>query len=84
MDTNTHISWRVRELLAVTRTSRGDLAAATGITVGTLAKRLQGVRPWSAAELVAVADALDVAPAELLPRQDSNLQPADYRPTVAA
>lgn len=84
MDTNTHISWRIRELLAVTRTSREDLAAATGITVGTLAKRLQGVRPWLAAELVAVADALDVAPGELLPRQDSNLQPADYRPREAA
>ena len=55
------------------------MAEVVGVTQSTLSKKMRGDVPWTVDELVAAAGFLGVDAAVLLPRVDSNHQPAGYR-----
>jgi len=56
-----------------------ELAEVLGIGQSTMSKKLRGSVSWTVQELVSSAVFLDVPPVDLLPRVDSNHQPADIR-----
>lgn len=71
---------------------QSDIANALGVQQGTISRRWKGGRAWPLEDLPTVADVLgvtvaylvtdnsDSAPSiELRPRQDSNLQPRDWK-----
>ena len=71
---------------------QGDIAHALGLQQATISKRWRGGRAWPREDLPTVADVLGVSVAylvtdnsdgtpsiELRPRQDSNLQPRDWK-----
>ena len=67
-----------------------DIANALGVTQPAVSKRWYGDRAWKLDELGPIASILGVSVADLVtptgrewcPRQDSNLQPSDYRASV--
>jgi transcriptional regulator with XRE-family HTH domain len=79
------VSARVGEALHLEawrrRITTTDLGRAMGVGQSTASKKLRGIVPITVDELDAVCRALDIDPVEvLLPREDSNLKPAGYRP----
>lgn len=64
------IGERVHLLMFRTRVRQGQLAAAIGIGQSGLSKKLHGLTPWTAAQVLLAADALGVDPDALLPRVD--------------
>lgn len=76
------IGLRVRHLLVDKGMTQTALADVFGLHQSGISKKMHGRVAWSAAEVVAVAGALGVDPAALLPRQDSNLKPAGFGRSV--
>lgn len=79
------ISANVRRLMAERSVTQTDLARAMGLPQPSISKRLRGVVAWDAEDLDRLVEAFGV-PIEglVLPRLDSNQQPADYmQPQVA-
>lgn len=60
------VTINVRILLSLHRMTQHDLAAATGLSLPTVAQRLSDRRPWNLQDLGPVAAALKVEPADLL------------------
>lgn len=60
------LSAAIRSHLAYRRLTQGDLAEALGVSQTQVSARLRGEVRWSVADLVAVADWLDVHPSQLL------------------
>ncbi len=50
----------VRDILQI------DLAPKLGLDQSTLSKKLRGIRPWTFAEFLAIAELLSIEPADLL------------------
>ena len=65
------IAWR-------RRISQAELGRAIGVSQGTMGKKLRGSVPITVAELLTLAAFLEINPASLLPRLDSNQQPSGY------
>lgn len=82
------IGERIHSLMWKHRLTQVTLAPALGITQSTLSKKLRGTVPWTAAEVHAAADRLDVGIGDLmeagLPRLDSNQEPAGHRESLMA
>lgn len=58
------------------RVPQVHLARALGITQTAVSRKIRGDRPWSAREVMAAARLLKVPTTALLPRPDSNGEPA--------
>lgn len=55
-----------------------DLCEALGISEPSLSRKLRGLRPWTVDEVLQASDFFRIPVTELLPRVDSNHQPAGY------
>lgn len=75
---NEYVGEQAHMLLWRAGVPQKQLAEVIGVTQSTLSKKMRGTVPWTVEELVAAADFLGVDPGVLLPRKDSNLQPAGY------
>lgn len=69
---------RVHDLMWRKRVKHRELYEAMGLSRSSLAKKMRGLTGWSLDELMTAATVLEVSPAELLPRMDSNHQPSGY------
>lgn len=79
MELDEKIGRRVHMMLWDRGLTNAALADVLGLARPTVSQRLRGQRPWTIAELYAVADYFDVPVVDLLPRLDSNQEPAGYR-----
>lgn len=68
----------IQSLMFRKRLSQRKVAAVLGIGQSTVSQKLRGTTGISIADLYKIAQLLDVEPVELLPRLDSNQQPAGY------
>ena len=59
--------------------TNAKLGDVLGLARPTVSQRLRGVRPWTVAELLTVAAYFNVPITDLLPRLDSNQEPAGTR-----
>lgn len=66
---NRDVGARVHTAMWRSRVTQAQLGQILGVSQSVVSKRLRGVAPWSVADLVLVAQALDVEVVELLPRQ---------------
>ena len=77
----TSIDAQIGERVHMQRFRRGmtvrTLAKLCGIEESSLTRKERGQVTWLARDIVHVAGPLGVDPGDLLPRRDSNLQPAD-------
>jgi len=69
---------RAHQIMWRRRMTANGLGKALGISGATLGRKLRGSIAWSAADVLLVADVLDVDPADLLPRLDSNQEPSGF------
>lgn len=72
------VAANVRAALARAGIRQTYIRASLGLSGASASARYNGITPWTVEELARVASILGVEVAELLPRQDSNLQPAGY------
>ena len=71
---------RIHDLLWTRRIPQSRLSRAIGVNEATMSHRLRGESKWTLRELDAIADYFGIADwNELLPRVDSNHQPAGTR-----
>jgi transcriptional regulator with XRE-family HTH domain len=70
------IGERIHHLMWRKRMTQGQLAARLGLTQTGVSKKVHGERPWFAAELIAVAEALNTQVSALLP------VPGEFDPPV--
>lgn len=63
------VGGRVQAVMFRRRVTQVQLAEALGLDGSTVSRKLHGDRPWSVAELVAVARFLDVPAAQFLPAE---------------
>lgn len=68
---------RVHQLMWRRRLPQAALGEALKIGQSGVSKKIRGLSPWTAADIYAAAALLQVEPASLLPRLDSNQQPFD-------
>lgn len=73
------IGENVHQILWRRRIPQSLAARRTGMTGATLSRKLRGERAWYATELMDLSGYLDVPLDDLLPRLDSNQEPAGYR-----
>lgn len=66
----------VRAMLARREINGRDIARALGVSPMYVSRRYRGQIPWDAAELAVIAGMARCRVSDLLPRQDSNLEPA--------
>ena len=82
-DINAEIGALVHQAMFRARTTQVRLAPVLGIGQSALSKKLRGVVPWTAAELLMVAKVLGTDVTDLMPSpelcavRDSNPEPAD-------
>jgi len=69
----------VRGRLAENERTQHDAARVLGLSQAAVNRRIKGQTAFSITELARISLWLNVPIPELLPRKDSNLQPADYR-----
>lgn len=79
MNTNQAVGRAVHQVLWDRRLRQIDLCDALGLSRQSVSQKLRGERPWSVDELLATARYLEVPVTELLPRLDSNQEPAGQR-----
>ena len=70
---------RIKYAMAARGQTQTTLGKAIGMQQRSISDRMTGIVSWNAREIPAVARALGVPIEELLPRLDSNQQPAGYR-----
>lgn len=70
------VGQRVHQLLWTRRIPQAQICRVIGVNEATMSRRLRGESRWTLRELDAIADYLAVSWNELLPRVDSNHQPA--------
>jgi hypothetical protein len=66
---------RAHMLIWSTRQKQGEVAAAIGMSPGSLGLKLKGQRGWALAEIKAIADALDTTVAYLVGETDEPARP---------
>jgi transcriptional regulator with XRE-family HTH domain len=77
VDVNVELGIAVQSLMFRRRMSQTDLAAVLGVNKASVSRKLRGAIAFSILDLMRIGRALEVDPAELLPRLDSNQQPCD-------
>lgn len=65
----------VHQLMWQNRITQRAMADALGIQQSAMSRKLRGTRPWLAAEVLVVARALGVRPADLMPDGDAEVVP---------
>lgn len=75
-DIDAAVGQRVHQLLWTRRIPQSQVCRVIGVNEATMSRRLRGESKWTLRELDAIADYLAVSWAELLPRLDSNQEPA--------
>ena len=78
------IGAKLRYQISVSDMSDSDVASIVELPVFTLRRHARGVVKVNAEQLARYAHALKCDPGDLLPRLDSNQQPAGYWPVVPA
>ncbi len=71
---------RLRVAMVDARLTQQQLADLTGYGINTVGRHMRGDTAITVPQLMRYAKALGVAPGTLLPRLDSNQQPAGYVP----
>ncbi len=72
------VARNVRLAIMDSRKMQKEIALAAGMHPSSMTMSMQGKRPWRAEEVVRIALATGVEVTDLLPRLDSNQQPAAY------